>query len=142
MAFSDTGTTTRVHRVIGGSGTRMFRHIGKDEAGVSAPEYAVLLLLLVGSLVLAVGGLNGATTAVFNNAANGINDAAAASGPSSAGNGGTTASSPANSPSSSPSNPPSSNGGGHDPPDTPGHDMHKTPCATPGAKCFAPGHTK
>jgi Flp pilus assembly pilin Flp len=44
----------------------MFRHIAKDEAGVSAPEYAILLLLLVASVVFAVGALNNATTSVFD----------------------------------------------------------------------------
>ena len=115
----------------------MFRHIGNDEAGVSAPEYAVLLLLLVGTLVVAVGALNGATTGIFNNAASELSDTVAASGAGASGNGGTNSG-----PSSSPTNsPPSSNGGGHGKSDdAPGHT--KSACSTPAAKCVAPGHSK
>jgi Flp pilus assembly pilin Flp len=111
----------------------MFRYIGKDEAGVSAPEYAVLLLLLVAGIVVAVGALNAATSDVFNNAANGMSDAAATSGAGTASDAG---------PSSSPTNsPPSSNGGGHGNSDNaPGHT--KSACSTSAAKCMAPGHNK
>lgn len=123
----------------------MFRHIGKDEAGVSGPEYAVLLLLLVGSLVVAANALNGATTSMFNNAANGINDAGASSGSRSFASNGSypgPSSSPANSPPSSPTNPPpSSDSGGPGKSDNaPGH--QKSACSSPAAKCVAPGQNK
>src|SRR5215472_15533166 len=128
----------------------MFRHIARDEAGVSAPEYAVLLLLLVASLVVAIGALNGATTGLFNNAANGISDAGRNSG-SPDGTSTASASSPTSGGSSSPTGPtsqpsvtpPSPTGHPHDP-----HGRDRAPGQekksddTTSAKTFAPGQNK
>ena len=125
----------------------MFRHIARDEAGVSAPEYAVLLLLLVASLVVAIGALNGATTGLFNDAANGISDAGRSS-VSPDGTSTASASSPTSGGSSSPTGPtsqpsvtpPSPTGHPHGRDRAPGQE--KKSDDTTSAKTFAPGQNK
>ena len=132
----------------------MFRQIARDEGGVSAPEYAILLLLLVASLIVAVGALNDATTGVFNNTANGISEANGAGGSRSvASSGGTDTGSSSSSVTSSSSSgstppnstgsnwPPSSNRGGHGKAaSAPGQEKNAADSAN--AKPFAPGQTK
>lgn len=153
---SGRGNYCALGRVIGGWGARMFRHVAKDEGGVSAPEYAILLLLLVGGAVGAAGALNNATTGVFSNTANVISQIGN-SGSSSSANTSATAAvsaspptssppSPTSTPSPSPTNAPSPSAmGNHGRSDSsPGHEMQQQgPAAsTNGAQGFAPGHNK
>jgi Flp pilus assembly pilin Flp len=117
----------------------MLRRIANDEVGVSAPEYAVLLLLLVTSVVIAINALGNVTASVFSNTANGINDAGGSSG--------TVYSSSPTDPTSTASNTPSSSpGGGHGPrgDSSPGHQMQQDGPApgSPGASGFTRGHNK
>jgi len=143
VAFSEPGTTTRSMRVLGGWGVSMLRRIANDEVGVSAPEYAVLLLLLVTSVVIAINALGNVTASVFSNTANGISDAGGSSGTASASSATSASSSSPTDPTSSASNTPSSStGGGRGRSDSsPGHQQQSSPCPDPGAKCYAPGHS-
>ena len=53
----------------------MFKAITRDDTGASGAEYAILLLLLLNTLIFAIGALNNATSGVLNSAANDITNA-------------------------------------------------------------------